>query len=148
MRAWIVFLEPPFRQTIISILYVRSLILIGLLRKISRYLKYGGISIFKGQLFFLKRLKSFPHFLVGQFSTLRHIQHLLRLGHNGVPLIPADFSSLFSRLQSVVDFPVLHTRRTQVLRVICFPVGPDLPTGALCLSWCDVVAIAGVVPGG
>ena len=62
--------------------------------------------------------------------------------------IPADFPPLLSCLQTVVDFPVLHTRRTQSGRVIRFPVRTDLAAGALRLTRSDMIAVAGVVPGG
>ncbi len=87
--------------------------------------------------------------LVRQLSPLRPRHQFLRLGHGGVPIVCADLASLLSDLQAVVGLVVLPSGRSAAGAALgLFAVGAYLAAGALGLAGGDVVAVAGVVPGG
>ncbi len=98
---------------------------------------------------FSQLIQSPRQLFVRQFAALRPRHKLLRLGYGGVPLVCADFAPLLSDLQAVVGPVVFLPGRGAVGPTLGFlAVGPYLAAGALSFAGGDVVAVAGVVPGG
>ncbi len=98
---------------------------------------------------FSELVKPASQFLVRRFRTLRSLQQLLGFRYSGVPLIHADLPSLLSGLQTVVSSVILLPGRSAVrFSLSLLTVSAHLPAGALQLAGGDIVAVAGVVPGG